>query len=403
MNSEIESETAIAEHAMPAESLPPPALPVSEPVAKPSLRHRVAVRIGSAMEWVFGSLTLIVGLAIFSVIPLLNFLSLGYLLEVSGRVARNRRIRDGFIGIRKAAVIGRITLGTWLVFWPVRFVSGMWKDAEQLLAPGTSTANGWAAVLFILTILTVWHVVWACLRGGKLRHFFWPAPIIFVRWLREPEKYESIRNAVINYLRDLNLPYYFWLGARGFVGAVAWLIVPVGLLIIGSFLPQGGAILLGLLGSGLLLIVAAYLPFLQAHFACENRFGAMFELGVVRRLFRNAPIAFWFALLVTLLFAIPLYLLKIEFPPDEIAWLPSLLFVAFIFPARVLTGWAMSRALNREEPRSVLFLWLSRLAALPVAGVYVFFVYVTQYLTWNGALSMLEQHAFLVPAPMMSL
>ena len=28
----------------------------------------------------------------------------------------------------------------------------------------------------------------------------------------------------------LRLPYYFWLGLRGFVGAVVWLVVPVSLL-----------------------------------------------------------------------------------------------------------------------------------------------------------------------------
>jgi hypothetical protein len=30
-------------------------------------------------------------------------------------------------------------------------------------------------------------------------------------------------------------------------------------------------------------------------------------------------------------------------------------------------------------------------------------VYFTPYLSWNGAMSLLEQHAFLVPAPLMAL
>ncbi|MCD6052376.1 MAG: hypothetical protein K0Q55_3794 [Verrucomicrobia bacterium] len=338
----------------------------------------------------------------FSVVPFLNFLSLGYLLEVSGRVARTKRLRDGFVGVRKAAVFGRIVFGAWLMMWPARFVSGMWQDAE-LIASGSKVAIGWRIALYLITILTVGHIVWACLRGGKLRHFFWPAPLRLFRWLKQDDKFGGVQQAVIDYLFNLRLGYYFKLGAFGFLGGLIWLMIPVSILIFASFTPPGLAFLISLVGGGLLLLVAMYLPFVQAYYATENRFAAMFELGRVRQLFRQAPIAFWTALLITLLFAIPLYLLKIEFPPKEIAWLPSLLFMVFIFPARLLTGWALGRALQREQPRHFIFRWMARLAALPVAFFYVFIVYLTQYLSWNGVFSLFEQHAFLVPAPMLSM
>ena len=74
--------------------------------------------------------------------------------------------------------------------------------------------------------------------------------------------------------------------------------------------------------------------------------------------FRRAPLAFLIALVVTLLFALPLYLLKIEIIPREAAWLPSLVFVAFIFPARLLSGWAYARAERRTAPRH----WFWRIA-----------------------------------------
>ena len=96
-------------------------------------------------------------------------------------------------------------------------------------------------------------------------------------------------------------------------------------------------------------------------------------------------------------------MLKIELTPRELAWLPSLLFVIFIFPARVLTGWAMSRATRREQPRHWFLRWTARLGMVPVALAYTLFVYFTPYLSWNGAWSLLEQHAFLVPAPLMAL
>jgi len=49
---------------------------------------RIWRAITGGLRWVFGMLTVMVGLAVLSVIPVLNVLSLGYLLEVSGRVAR---------------------------------------------------------------------------------------------------------------------------------------------------------------------------------------------------------------------------------------------------------------------------------------------------------------------------
>ena len=67
------------------------------------------------------------------------------------------------------------------------------------------------------------------------------------------------------------------------------------------------------------------------------------------------------------------------------------------------TGWATHRALRREGPRHWTARWLGRLAILPVALAYALVVYLTPYLSWNGARSLLEQHAFLVPAPLMAL
>jgi hypothetical protein len=362
---------------------------------------RLTRRFFATADWIFGFFSLVLGLAIFSVIPLLNFLSLGYLLHVSGRVATTGRLRDGFIGVRKASVLGSFVAGTWLALWPVRYVSGMWQDAN-LIAPNSPVTHHWRLGLIVLTFLTLWHIAWACLRGGKLRHFLWPAPLRFWRWLRAPDKYRKANEAVSRHIVGLRLPYYFWLGLRGFFGALAWLIVPVGILLFGTKLPPGPGALVSLLGGLLLLLTAMHLPFLQTHFARTRRFSAMFELRAVRTLFSHAPIAYALALFASLLFALPLYLLKIELTPTELAFLPSLVFVAFIFPARILTGWAMSRALRHAQPRHFLSRWLGRLAILPVAGFYVLFVYLMPYLTWNGASSLLEQHAFLVPAPMMA-
>ena len=63
-----------------------------------------------------------------------------------------------------------------------------------------------------------------------------------------------------------------------------------------------------------------------------------------------------------------MYLLKIEIVPREAAWLPSLLFVVSIFPARLSPGWAVARANRPQAPRHWFFRWTSRLAMLPVAA-----------------------------------
>jgi hypothetical protein len=147
--------------------------------------------------------------------------------------------------------------------------------------------------------------------------------------------------------------------------------------------------------------VVLYLPFLQTRFALTGQFREFFDPLSVRLSFRKAPIAFWLALAASLLFALPLYLLKIELTPSEVAWLPNVVFVLFTFPARLLLGWALARSERRESPVGWGFRWGARLAFLPVVAVYVFVVWISQYLSWQGTMGLLEQHAFLGPSPLL--
>ena len=94
---------------------------------------------------------------------------------------------------------------------------------------------------------------------------------------------------------------------------------------------------------------------------------------------------------------------EFEIIPREAAWLPSLVFVAFIGPARLLTGWAYARAARRNEPRHWFFRASARLLMIPSALAYVTIVYFTQFTSWHGIASLYEQHAFLVPVPFLGL
>ena len=384
--------TAVAEGAELAESLEEPQL-----VGGRSRWRRLRDAIGSGAEWLFGAASLVLALAFLATYPVLQMLSLGYLLEASGRIARTGRLRDGFVGVRKGARVGGIFLGVWLMLLPLRFASLMAASA-RLIEPNSRADRGWSAALVVLTALLTVHIVGACWRGGKLWHFFWPAPIRLIKHLCQRGAYARARDAVCDFVIGLRLPYYFWLGLRGFAGGLIWLFLPISFLAAGQKAP-----LVGFIGGLALMIVLFYLPFVQTRFAAENRFRAMFEVRPVRQWFRRAPIAFLIALGLTLLFAVPLYLLKIEIIPREAAWLPSLVFVVFIFPTRLLTGWACGYAGRRPRNRNWFLRQFARQGILPVAALYVLIVYFTQFTSWHGVASLYEQHAFLVPVPFLGL
>jgi hypothetical protein len=364
--------------------------------------RRVISAVAAGLEWVFGFAVLMVGLAVLAALPVIQFLSLGYLLEAGGRVARTGRLRDGFIGVRTAARLGGLVLGCWAMLLPARFVADLAHSA-QVIDPGGRIAQNWRLGLLALIGLTAVHVLAACARGGRLRYFLWPLNVVWlVRRVLRGGSYAEARDAVWEMAASLRLPHYFGLGVRGFVGALVWLAVPVSLLALGHA-KVPAAPLVGFAGAALLAVVLLYLPFLQLRLAATDRFAEVFRLRSVRADFRKAPWAFAIAFVVTLAFALPLYLLKIEVVPREAAWLPSLVFVLFIFPARLLTGWALARAARREEPRHWFFRWTARVPLLPAAGFYVLVVFFTQYTSWNGVWSLYEQHAFLVPVPFLNL
>jgi hypothetical protein len=170
-------------------------------------------------------------------------------------------------------------------------------------------------------------------------------------------------------------------------------------MVLAARLPLGLGLIVALVGGIGLSLVLVYLPFLQANFAKSDEMMAGFHWRRVREQFRRAPIAFWFALFFTLLLALPLYILKAELIPRDAAWIPSIVFVVSILPARLLVGWAVSRADRHHGLRHWFWRWTSRLAFVPVLMIYALVVYSTQFVSWYGTWSLYEQHAFLLPVP----
>jgi hypothetical protein len=425
-----------------------PTLASNEPAWPQSWPIKIWHGLCYTLEWLFGLVSLLATLAVLAAIPIVNFLTLGYLLEASSRVAKSGRLRDGFIDIGKFARIGSLVAGTWLCLLLPRFISSLATDA-WLIDPAGFSARGWRIAQITCTALVIAHILLAWYSGGRLRHFFWPLlapfqlatyvlfggligpvlrpaiqsispalaadlyiprplsawfpPAILYAGIRRGRMFAEARDAVWNFVTSLRLPHYFWLGLRGFLGAFAWLVLPSLMLIAGTSGRGPLTILIGYAGAIALAYVLLHLPFLQTHFAVQNRLRAMFDLPTARALFRRAPIAYWLALAITLLFALPLYFLKIEPPPRELWWTLTIFFILFIYPARLLTGWAVGRAMHHQKPRLFLARWLSRLAAIPIVLFYILVLFFTQYTSFLGPASILEQHAFLLPVPFLAL
>lgn len=348
--------------------------------------------IGRAMRNLIGVATMILLLAIVATIPILQLVSLGYLLEVSGRIVRTGRVRSGFIGVRQAGWLGGLLIVLGLAWLPLKYAGSMAANA-RIIAPNSGVAERWELGLTIGLC-----AVFAALLGA----------FGLVQW-RRPKTYSRLRDGLW-ILVTKSLPFYFLLGLKGFAAGLVWLALPISFLALASLVPRAGSpaadaagVALGLTGAALLMVAAIYLPFVQARLAAQNRLRAAVEIWPIREQFRRAPVAFWIALAATLLFAAPLYLLKIEVVPRDAAWLPGLVFVVFIFPARLLTGWAASRAERREARRHWSLRWLARLAIVPVAAAYAVIVFFSQFTGWHGVLGLYEQHAFLLPVPFLGL
>src|SRR5437773_4086117 len=236
---------------------PPPLCPKSSPL-------KLWYGLCDVLEWLFGLAGLLACLAVLAAIPIINFLSLGYLLEASGRVAKSGRLRDGFIDIPKFARIGSMVAGTWLCLLLPRLIASLATDA-WLIDPDGFAARGWRVAQLAVTVLVLGHILLAWYSGGRLRHFFWPLlapfqlaarvlfgrllqpllrpaihaiwpaladdfyalrplstwfpPAILVAGMRRGRVFAEARDAVWDFIVSLHLPQYFWLGVRGFVGA----------------------------------------------------------------------------------------------------------------------------------------------------------------------------------------
>ncbi|MEM6468451.1 MAG: DUF4013 domain-containing protein [Planctomycetota bacterium] len=356
----------------------------------------------------FNLVSLVVCLAVLAAIPILQLIAFGYLLEVSGRLANGVKFSESLPHFRAAGRIGLVATAVFLLALPVQLLAH-WESVASLITPDSAQATVLRFGAMAAAGLGVFYLGWALARGGRLWHFLWPQPLKMLRSAWRPSTYAELPDQLWQFTSSLRLPHYFWLGLRGFIGTLVWLVPAIVIITVnrnGADASVGVIFALSLVALGVVLM---YLPMLQTHFAAENRLRSMFRLGQIRQLFCFAPLAWLVAMALGLaLLPVPLYLLKIEATPQEVVWLPTLFFVAFILPSRLGFGLAMRRARRKlnesqfKKPRGFFAAccrWTSRLAIPAVVGIYLAFVSISQYTSWDGLDTWIQQHAILIPIP----
>lgn len=351
---------------------------------------------------------LVLLLSVVATVPILQFASLGYMLESASRISRGLPLRSCFPGsetARKIVLSGFFLALSWLPVWLV----ADWGYSAELMDPGSAFALRIRVSARVLAFLWVVWSGWALFRGGHWYHFLWPAPKRFLKTFFRPDAWRQLEDRLWDLVVSLRIAYLLKIGFYASIGALFWLLIPAVLIIValngGTGTPSDGSNpegvlgLMGLVGAISMWWVLQKLPFLQIHMVNQGKLRAMLDGAAIRSAFRRAPWAFCIATVVLALLSIPLYPLRIESIPSQLRWGLALFFVLFMFPTKLLAGWALRRSLKRTQSVHWFWRWIAWVPMVGSIAIYVGFLYLAKFALWEGAASILLQHAFLPPVP----
>ena len=351
----------------------------------------------------FGTGCLILILAILAAIPGLNILTLGYLVDPQKRVAESGRLRDGFPLMVLAPRLGVIVFFSLLFLIPIRLQATRVSDAAVILGTESDRVARMTGNLQILQTIIAVHLMLAIARGGTVGCFL--RPIKNLRWFLSTvftaTGRQEMAAAIDQVLKLVKPVQHFWIGLKAFFGAVLWLVIPTGLLVVYSAPERTEPIfgLLSFLGILLMIPVTAWLPLLQIHQAVTGKFGAIFSIQAARRVIRNAPLSWMLTTVLMYVMTFPLYLAKIRLLPADAMLVLTPFFIILTYPARILVAWAYHRGTHLPQPAWFPFRWSIRLLMIPLLAAHAGFLFLTPFISELGKGAPLENQAFLGPVP----
>ncbi|MBL4883100.1 MAG: hypothetical protein JKY95_01020, partial [Planctomycetaceae bacterium] len=294
---------------------------------------------------------------------------------------------------------GGIAIGLLIFLVPLKLLGSFSSDAK-IIDPHSTNTQVLGVVTLIAAGLVFVHLLFSLGRGGGLSCFF--RPIKNVRWmlkhLRSKSYLEQASESVREYVQSLQFIKHFKLGLFGAAGVLMWTLIPT-LLYSFADSTQGIQILVTVIGGFLLLFVLSLLPILQAGYASEGQFSAYRELRQARVLYRRTPMLWTFAFLVGYGLSLVLYLFKVVAPPQDALWMMTIVFVATMYPARLMIAWVYARANKKESQPHYLWRWFWSLVTVLVCASYVFILFFTRDIGANGKWVLFEQPLLMIPSP----
>jgi hypothetical protein len=347
--------------------------------------------------WSYGCIILLVG--ILAPIPIVQFVSFGYMLECSARMSRRLRWSECFPGqrIARRIVLASVCIGlSWLPVW---YIADLAYTAE-LIDPGCTTARNLRIAARVVSFAWVGWIAWALFRGGRLRDFLWPAPWRFLKTIGKSDTWRQAEDQLWGFVTSLRLGQLGRLGLMASLGAIIWMAVPAALMIYALAPPtQAGKGLLGVLGVLGMLFCVSRIPYLQVHYATTNRWQSLFDLRKIKESYRRSPLWMVLGLASLLVLSVPLYLLRIEPILKDLDWILTTVFVFLLLPAHAMIGWTWGRAESKPAPSHRLWRWSVWPLRIVLVLAYVGILYLARFASWEGSLVFLLQHATLPPVP----
>lgn len=238
---------------------------------------------------------------------------------------------------------------------------------------------------------------------------------VAVEHLRNEEPHSHwIRNLFVSYYRAFvsqlkNLGNMWMLGARAFLGAYLWLVVPSFFLAIGWYFgwifsferltyEMSFCVLMTVLGVFSFGWVAIYLPLATAHFAVHGNIKSFFEVGFFKKHIRKAPLSYGLVLLFTIFLTIFPYAVKIpRLQVKDVSGVAFLFFVLVLW-AKLLWAKVYSIANNGEEKNWYsLNRWLLRIAKFASFILVPIILLLSQFVSWRGAYGFFDHFMYLLP------